>query len=150
MKMDTISNFIESTFHGTRVERDSENMFFSYGPDPTIKLSGWTPYATLIANDAYDTFSQLNRDGVFRLNIGVKPETYHKLFGKHPTPQELESLATKYDFAALDQIMPHPFYASMSWICVLNPSEATFQTVKSLLKEGYQIVVRRYVAKAKH
>ncbi len=32
-----------------------------------------------------------------------------------------------YDVTALDTIMPHPDYAPQSWLCVLNPSEETFQ-----------------------
>ncbi len=30
-----------------------------------------------------------------------------------------------YDFSAKDIIMPHPVYAWMGWICMLNPSEQT-------------------------
>ena len=149
MNMDAVSSYIERTFQSTQIDKDSENKFFSYHPDPNITLSGWTPYATLIANDAYDQFSRLNRDGVFRLNIGVKPETYRELFGQQPTPQALDGLAASYDFSALDQIMPHPLYASASWICVLNPSKTTFQAIKPLLEEGYEMAVRRYETKVK-
>jgi len=31
---------------------------------------------------------------------------------------------------ALDQLMPHPVYGRMFWVCVLNPSDVTFQKVQ--------------------
>ena len=42
------------------------------------------------------------------------------------------------------QIMPHPVYAPQSWVCVLNPSDATFQAVRQLLAEAYDLAVRRF------
>ena len=144
MDMDAIIDYISHTFKSTQIDEDSENRFFSYLPDPDIQLSGWTPFATLVANDAYDKHSQLNRHDVFRLNIGVKPETYRKLFGKQPPLREAEVVTARHDFAVLDQLMPHPIYAPMSWVCVLNPSETTFQAVKPLLGEAYRLAVRRH------
>ena len=38
---------------------------------------------------------------------------------------------------ALDTVMPHPMYGRMHWICVLTPSEATFETVKTHLANIY-------------
>jgi hypothetical protein len=32
----------------------------------------------------------------------------------------------------------------MSWVCVLNPSPATFETIKPLLAEAYQRAVSRH------
>ncbi len=32
----------------------------------------------------------------------------------------------------------------MYWICVLNPSEATFQAVRPLLAEAYEMSVRKH------
>jgi hypothetical protein len=51
---------------------------------------------------------------------------------------------TGHDFTALNQILPHPIYAPQSWICVLNPSKATFQTVPPLLAEAYALAVKRH------
>jgi Family of unknown function (DUF6194) len=44
----------------------------------------------------------------------------------------------------VDQLMPHPVYAPQSWVCVLNPSETTFQAVRPLLAEAYELAVRRH------
>jgi hypothetical protein len=49
-----------------------------------------------------------------------------------------------HDFTTLDQILPHPVYAPQSWVCVLNPSDETFQAVRPLLAEAYDLAVRRY------
>jgi hypothetical protein len=53
-------------------------------------------------------------------------------------------VGTGHDFTALDQLLPHPVYAPMSWVCVLNPSVATFEAVRPLLAEAYQLAVSRY------
>ena len=74
---------------------------------------------------------------MFRLNIGVGKETFSSLFGPLPW-------SAGRDFTVLDQIMPHPVYAPQAWVCVLNPRDATFQAVRPLLAEAYDLAVRRY------
>jgi hypothetical protein len=104
------------------------------------------PFATLGAqDDDYDRASNLSREGVFRLNIGVSRDTYQAMFGPHPAPPGAAGfVATGHDFTVLDQLLPHPVYAPQSWVCVLNPSAATFERVKPLLAEAYDIAVRRH------
>jgi hypothetical protein len=93
------------------------------------------PFATIVTKDYgdFDNASNLNRDGVFRLNIGVSKETFGSLFRDDAT----------HDFTALDILMPHPVYGRNHWVCVLNPSDATFESIKQLLAEAYDIAVRR-------
>lgn len=95
------------------------------------------PFATIITKDydGFDVASNLSRDGVFRLNIGLSRETYQAL-----APDE----TVAYDFSTLDQLMPHPVYGQNHWVCVLNPSEETFERLKPLLAESYERAVRRY------
>jgi hypothetical protein len=113
------------------------NMFF-YRSDR--KLS----FATTISSDyEYDNISNLNRPGAFRLNIGVSKQTFQSLFGTD------EVNLRDYDFTALDVIMPHPEYAQYHFICVLSPSEATFQKIRPLLAEAYDIAARRYASQNK-
>jgi hypothetical protein len=72
------------------------------------------------------------------LNIGIRKPTFQSLFGTG----KVDSNA--YDFTALDTVMPHPDYAPQSWVCVLNPSDDTFQhTVQPLLAEAYDLAVQR-------
>jgi hypothetical protein len=72
-------------------------------------------------------------DGVFRLNVGVSRETFRAIFPRDEA----------HDYAELDVLMPHPVYASQSWISVLNPSDERFAQVKPLLAEAYGLAVRR-------
>lgn len=82
--------------------------------------------------------SRLNRPGVYRLNIGVSPDTYRASFGEEtPRAAERGNVTTGHDFSPLDQIMPHPVYAPRFWVYVLDPGEETFVMVKTLLAEAY-------------
>lgn len=102
------------------------------------------PFATLIAADnEYDRISNLDRPGVFRLNIGVSRETFQSLFGTAKVD------VSHYDFTALDVIMPHPEYAPQNFICVLSPGDATSERVHDLLAEAYDIAVRRFTRRNK-
>ncbi len=84
-----------------------------------------------MTKNSFDAASDLDRTGVYRLNIGIRRSTYLSLF-----PQENDQSP---NFTALDEVMPHPVYGSMFWICVLNPSVDTFRsTVQPLLEEAYQ------------
>ena len=93
----------------------------------------WPNFATLVTSDEYDSASNLDRPGVYRLNIGVSKATFEKIAGSDPNP----------DYTALDQLMPHPVYAMQHWVSILNPSEATFdKLVKALLEEAHERVSR--------
>jgi Family of unknown function (DUF6194) len=90
----------------------------------------WPNYATIVTTDEHDEGapSNLSRPGVFRLNIGVGRETFERLVGGTVEP----------DYAAFEQILPHPVYAKQLWISVLNPSDATFRdVVMPLLTEAH-------------
>jgi hypothetical protein len=102
------------------------------------------PFATIVTKDygEYDNASQLDRPDVFRLNVGVGRDTFRTLFGAAPGEQSAQS--PSYDYAALDRLMPHPVYATQSWVCVLNPSAETFEAVKPLLADAYSRVAARH------
>jgi len=153
----SITRYIADTFAGVDVVVASRetgapevawgDTFFSYDPDRDLEPKHRLPFATIVTKDYgdFDRASNLNRPGVFRLNIGVSKETYRSLFGPQPPPPGASGVVdTGHDFTALDQLMPHPVYAPQSWVCVLNPSEATFQAVGPLLAEAYELAVRRY------
>jgi hypothetical protein len=135
-----ITRYITETFEGSYVVTADDNRFFMYDPE------GKFPFATLILSNDYDTVSRLERPGVFRLNIGVSKARYLELFGvpfAH-APTNAEG-APDYDFAALDQLLPHPTYGKMYWVCILNPSIETFDIkVKPLLVEAYEADVKKY------
>lgn len=128
----SVANYITDTFPGVETTENFGYTFFFYGSDHRL------PFATLISSDnEYDRISNLDRPGVYRLNIGVSRPTFQALFGTSKV--DIES----YDFTALDVIMPHPEYAPQNFICVLSPGEATFEKVRALLAEAYDIAVQR-------
>ena len=128
----TITQYILDTFEGVESTDNLGYRFFFYGPDRML------PFATIAASgNPYERVSNLDRPGVFRLNIGVSRQTFQSLFGASKV--ELSA----YDFTALDKFMPHPDYAAQNWVCVLNPGETTFEKVQTLLAEAYDLAVRR-------
>ena len=143
-----ITNYITSTFDGVRVVDAWGDKFFFY--NPTQQEPDEVYLATLKSNDDdYDRFSNLSRDGIFRLNIGIGKETYQSLFGERPSRHRApEPSEPEHDFTVLDQLLPHPVYAHLYWVCVLNPSQATFEQVKNLLAEAYDLAVNKVEKRA--
>ncbi len=147
MDQETLIQYIADTFTEIEVQRPSDgpgagDTFFFYDPQRDTDPSRRLPFATIVTKDykSFDESSQLDRPGVFRLNIGVSRETFQALFGHLPTEESTES----YDFAAFDRVMPHPAYGRQSWVCILNPSSQTFETVKPLLAEAYGRAAGQY------
>jgi hypothetical protein len=134
-----ITNYITTAFAGVEIGNNFGYTFFFYGDDHML------PFATLANEDnEYDRVSNLDRPGVFRLNIGVSKQTFQSLLGTGKID------VSDYDFTALDTMMPHPDYAPQSWICILSPGEATFQKVQSLLAEAYEIAEKRNTRRKTH
>ena len=139
MDESSVVDYITKTFPGVETTTAFGYIFFFYRSDHKF------PFATLISSDQdYDRISNLNRPGVFRLNIGISKQTFQSLFGTAKVD------VSSYDFTALDVIMPHPEYAQQHFICVLSPSEATFEKVRLLLAEAHEIAVRRYTSQNKN
>ena len=108
--------------------------FFIYDTDQKM------PFATLVTGTEYDDASNVSRPGIYRLNLGVRKETFRALFG---------DADGEYDFTATDRLLPHPVYGRQHWVCILNPSEATFDSaVRPLLAEAYQVAVDRQERRA--
>ena len=139
MNESSVVDYITKTFPGVETTTNFGYTLFFYRSDRKL------PFATLISSDyEYDLVSNLDRPGVFRLNIGISKQTFQSLFGT--TKVDVNS----YDFTALDVIMPHPHYAQQHFICVLSPGEVTFERIRSLLAEAYDIAVRRYTRQNKN
>jgi hypothetical protein len=143
MDSDSIVQYIVQTFADVDPLVASDDYFFIYDPGRRLPPERKFPFATLVTADRHDQFSNLDREGVYRLNIGVSGETYRSMFGPAPRNSMTEGLGeTDHDFTATDTLMPHPVYASMHWICILNPTAETFeQQVKPLLAEAYDRAV---------
>jgi uncharacterized protein DUF6194 len=140
----SVITWISEAFDDVERTEVDGNSFFFYDPEHKF------PFATLVTSNLYDHASDLERPGVYRLNVGIGRETWTERFGPPtkgtPGDHGLGSgSAGTWDFTALDVVMPHPVYGRMHWVCVLNPSEATFETVKPLLSEAYDLNVARTV-----
>jgi len=141
-----ITRFITTTYPGVEAEVGSKeggapevawgDTFFLYDPDRILEGAKRFPFATIVTKDygEFDNASKLDRPGVFRLNIGLGKETYDSLVDP----------GAQHDFTALDRLLPHPVYGEYHWVCVLNPSDATFETLKPLLQEAHDRAARRY------
>jgi hypothetical protein len=141
----TITHFITDTFAGVHAVDAWGDTFFFYNPDRQQPDEIY--FATLkTKDDAYDRVSNVDRPAVYRLNIGISKDTYRSLFGAPPARASGNGdTDTGYDYTAPDQILPHPVYGRQYWVCVLNPSESTFQTVvQPLLVEAYDLAVSKY------
>ncbi len=145
-----MSRYITETFAGVDVVTKDGDHFFFYNPDPNIPPDHMFPWATLLTGDTNDTFSKLNRPSIYRLNIGVSKAIFQTRFGSSKPSGDKEDVDGEatfsgYDYTALDQVMPHPVYGKMYWVCVLNPSDATLEaTVRPLLDAAYGMAVSKY------
>lgn len=134
-----ITQYINATFEDVQTASADGATFFFYGTERMM------PFATIVtADNDYDHASSLNRPDIFRLNIGIRKGTFQALFGTAPVQSGPDGVVdTGHDFSALNQLMPHPMYGAMSWVCVLNPGEETFCRVHPLLAEAYETAARR-------
>lgn len=128
-----ITSYITRTFEDVQTTVNLGYTFFFYKDDDMH------PFATIASTgNEYEKISALDRPGVYRLNIGLSRETFQSTFGKGKID------VSPYDFTALDTIMPHPEYSSQFFICVLSPSEGTFEKIRPMLTEAHDVAVKRY------
>jgi hypothetical protein len=114
------------------------DMFLIYDPERVIPPEKHFPYATVVVNDypGFDEFSDLAREGVYRVNIWVSKDTFDA-----ETPDEDPATI---DYTVFDRIIPHPVYGSQSWLSVVNPGPATEERVRALLAEAHDRARARY------
>ncbi len=96
----------------------------------------WPNFATIVWTDEHDdgTPSNLARDGVYRVNVGVDRAAFDRLVGGIRDP----------DYAALDRFLPHPVYARQRWVSILNPSHATVRDdLMPLIAAGHDRLAAR-------
>lgn len=134
-----ITNYITSTFEDVESTVNLGYTFFFYRDD---RMHAFATIAS--TGNEYEKISNLDRPGVYRLNIGVSRETFQAFFGTKKIN------TSDYDFTALDVIMPHPDYSSQHFLCVLSPSEETFEKIRPMLTEAYDISMKRYNRRKTH
>lgn len=144
MTPDKILEYCLANLEGTVLVQSWGERGIFYNPENKLKRGIYV--LTVKEYDGEnDASSELDRPGVYRVNVGVRKSTFERMFGPRPKrPPKGGRVDMDFDFSAMDQIMPAPVYAWMSWICVLNPSEQTFETLKPLITEAYEYAKEKY------
>jgi hypothetical protein len=136
MNQSQVETFIESLENVQQTENFGYKFYF-IGDDHML------PFTTIANTDNdYDSVSNLNRPGIFRINIGVSRATFDKLIPQYD-PETI-------DHSQLNTILPHPDYAKQNFICILNPSGKNVATTKELIQEAHSIAVVRFQRKTKN
>jgi hypothetical protein len=119
--------------------------------NPGQLLPNGVYFCTIKEHDgANDKSSNLDREGVFRLAIGLTRESYQRLFGARPgRPPKGGVVETDDDFAALNVLMPHPIYAWMGWAHILSPTVDTYTEVFPLIRESHGSALLAFNKKTK-
>jgi hypothetical protein len=101
------------------------------------------PFATIVTKDyeSFDCDSNLNRGGLYRLNMDVGKEKLEELFGVKPG--ELQQNRGKFDFTSVDQLFPHPIYGPNGWVSIINPQVESSGVVNSLMDFSLKRALRR-------
>jgi len=130
MTADQVADYITSTYPDTKVAQAMGATFFS------LTDNSWPNFATIVTTDEHDEGapSNLTARGAYRLNIGVGRDSFlviARRSGDNP------------DYAAVDQLMPHPTYAKQRWVAIVNPTRQTFdEQLRPLLDEAHQKLAR--------
>ncbi len=90
----------------------------------------------------FDEASELDRAGVFRLNVAAGRETFTELIG-YP-PAEHIGRAGDTDYAVLDMVIPHPAYGQQGWVSILNPGSRTSELARELMAASRERAARRW------
>lgn len=133
MTIEEIKNYILENFKSIKLLEANEDLFFMHENNDKL------PFATIVTRDNdYDNFSNLDRDDYFRINIGIDKKIFNAMFDGMTSEKGLEAyLELGIDYTREDIIQPHPTYGSLYWICVVNPSDKTFERLKEYLSISY-------------
>ncbi len=137
LSLDRVVRAILDSYDGVvPVQSWGETSLF-YNPDRVLPRGAY--FCTLKDHDGdNDRASRLDRPGVYRLAFGVRPSSFARLFGPPPPrPGKGGVIAGPWDFTTLDLLTPHPVYAWMGWVSVLNPTPSTFDRLQPLVGEAH-------------
>jgi hypothetical protein len=83
----------------------------------------------------FDEASNVDREGVFRLNFPVGRQRFAELIGYRPAQHAQHE--ADFDYTAIDKMIPHPVYATQGWVSVLDPGEQTDDHGRTLITEDH-------------
>jgi len=130
LDLDEMLSLIRDAFPDAVVADIDSAAFFS------LDEKHWPNFATVVWTDEHDEGapSNLAREGVYRVNVGVDRETFQRLVGG----------MTDLDYATFDRFVPHPVYAKQRWISILNPRRETVrETLMPLIRQGHDRLAAR-------
>lgn len=111
------------------VDTTTPDLFFFRGEERHM------PFATIVTRDtAFDSFSRLDADDAFRLNVELDRTAFAEIFPGLDSRSALEN--ADLDYKVRDRLMPHPIYGRMHWVCVIAP-DAVYSECMALLKKAY-------------
>ncbi len=133
MSVQQIEQFIAARLPNVTRMEHGEYIFYFYASEQAL------PVVTVALSDnEYDNISHLSREGVYRVNIGIKKETFATLFPD-------ADAAT--DYTMLNRFLPHPHYAAQYYICILNPEGTEMTDTLRYIEESYLIAKQRFERK---
>ncbi|MET8231844.1 DUF6194 family protein [Micromonospora sp. NPDC005298] len=102
------------------------------------------PFATIVEHDVpgFDEAGQLDRPGVFRLNLDLGRVEFERAFGF--APKEFEEHPDDFDHARLDTLTPHPGYALHGFAGIVMPGPQMLPEIDRLLAIAYGRAVDRH------
>ncbi len=144
MTPDEILKYCLENLNGTVLINSWGERGIFYNPDGKLKRGVYV--LTVKEKDGdNDRSSELDRNGVYRVNLGIRKRTFSKMFGLLPSrPSKGGVVDMNYNFSSIDELLPHPVYAWMGWICTLNPSKEHFEELKPLIQEAYEYAKEKY------
>jgi hypothetical protein len=102
------------------------DVFFYVAPDGTVPAG--QPFATITTKDyPGEPAAGLGPPGSFRVNIDAGRRD------RSPEPG-----ADAAEPSTPDQVMPHPTYAELGWVAVVNPGDRTRQQLLVLLQDAHR------------
>jgi hypothetical protein len=139
MQTDEIVDDLLNRFNNLDVKKTwgETSLFFN----PNEASSHGTYFLTVKESDGMnDKASNLDREGIFRVSFGISRNSYEALFGpKPPRPAKGGVVETVHDFTQTNLLTPHPIYAWMNWVQILNPSAEKWQSIQHLIEESYEL-----------
>ena len=122
MTPDKILQYCLNNLEGTVLVNSWGEKGIFYNPNNTLKRGVYI--LTVKEKDGEnDKSSNLDRENIYRVNMGLRKNTFVNMFGGIPKrPIKGGIVEMEYDFTSSNQLMPHPIYAWMGWVCILNPT----------------------------
>ena len=147
MPPDKILRYCLAHLDGTVLVNSWGERCVFYNPDGKLKRGVYV--LTVKERDGgNDKSSRLDREGIYRVNLGLRRSTFSQLFGSLPKrPAKGGVIDMEYDFSAVNTLLPHPVYGWMGWICALNPDENRFEELKPLVWEAYEYAKEKYAGR---